>query len=81
MQGKLQKPLPPVPASPTARLILTVLANATTLMSIANLCEASGSAPTTVIRVAQKLCRQGRIQRTTVSGMTYYSIPTEAGQQ
>lgn len=60
---------------PTDRLVLAALAITTVPLSVAELSEATGSAPTTLIRPTRVLAKGGLIVRHRIGGLSNYSLP------
>jgi DNA-binding MarR family transcriptional regulator len=59
---------------PTDRLVLAALATATVPLSVSELSEATGSAPTTLTRTTRLLERCGLITRHRIGGLSNFTL-------
>jgi DNA-binding MarR family transcriptional regulator len=61
---------------PTYRLVLAAHTTSTEPLSVAELSEATGAAPTTLTRTTRVLERRGLIVRYRMGGLSNYALPT-----
>ncbi len=61
---------------PTDRLVLAALNDTTEPLSVAELSEATGAAPTTLTRTTRVLERRGLIVLHRMGGLSNYALPT-----
>jgi DNA-binding MarR family transcriptional regulator len=59
---------------PTDRLVLAALTTTTVPLSVAELSEATGSAPTTLTRTTRLLERRGLINRHRIGGLSNFAL-------
>jgi hypothetical protein len=62
--------------TPTARLILKAVREASTPLSHINIVEVTNASRYTVSSVTQILVKNGLLRRERISGMSYFSLPT-----
>jgi DNA-binding MarR family transcriptional regulator len=61
---------------PTDRLVIAALTTSTVPLSVAELSESTGAAPTTLTRTTRVLERRGLITRYRLGGLSNFALPT-----
>jgi predicted transcriptional regulator of viral defense system len=64
--------------TPTGRLALLALRERNQMMTIAQLADATGATPSSMIRIAGRLCKAGFITRHRIGAITHYTLSTAA---